>query len=255
MLGDYMPRPYGPQTQEETVTSLEYPIKGLDTVKLNDEFDYLKFKMLEKGRGGNESTDSGKQVKLFIPAGSLNYSRSFTYSAEDQIFGAEAFGAVIRGDNIIDGLQRSALRGLATAINGVGPVRQALGTEKGFAFNPNMEVFFKTPNFRKFNFTFPFLPKSEKESLQVRNIVRFFERYSHPEIRSKYLFRYPKTWKINGGGGDLNFSSKECVIENFEVSYGADTGYVTFKNGMPVMTTLKISFMEIELYSQQELPL
>lgn len=254
-----MPRPQGPKTQEETVTSLEYPIKGLDNVELNDEFDYLKFKMLKKGRGGNESTDSGNQVKLFIPAGSLNYSRSFTYSAEEQQItteGLSEIGKFINGEDsqVMSGIGKSILRGIGASLQAIPGLSQAAG-RKGFAYNPNMEVFFKIANFRKFNFTFPFLPKSEKESLQVRNIVRFFERYSHPEIKSKYLFRYPKTWKISGGGGDLNFSSKECVIENFEVSYGADTGYVTFKNGMPVMTTLKISFMEIELYTQEELPL
>lgn len=233
------------------------------------ETDYIKFERSNKPTPVRDF--SGKKIiYLFVPPQSLNYTRSYNYAEEAQSFVSanESIKNVLDSnkgaiDKIIksfgaayDDLKRAATSGAL----GSQPTSQIAG-KLGFAFNPNMEIYFKQPNFRNFEFTFPFLPKTPEEAKIVEDIVSEFEKYSMPKINTaegsfgKNIYEYPNVWKISTkskiGGG---FNSNTCVLESFNVNYGADAGYTTFIDGKPVMTTLKLSFKEIVLWSQDDHP-
>lgn len=244
--------------KSQSPNTYRYPLSERN-VKL-DASNFLVFEYGEKSTDGQSWQGSGQTASIFIPPQSLNYTRSYDYADEgESVFGSAAAAAAdaVKGTkSLIDSLKSAtsgtALRASAAALNQFDTVRQAAGN-LGYAYNPNIEFYFKQPNFRVFEFNFPFLPKSEEESEQVLKIVKFFEKWSAPVIESKFLFKYPKTWKIGGANPKLNFSTKECVMDKFTVSHGSQQGYTTFKNGMPTMTELSISFKEIELYSQEEI--
>lgn len=249
---------------------LRYPMDPSDVDKSPEpegerlkETDYIKFERFPKptpaGSGSGE-----KKVFLFVPPQSLNYTRSYNYAEEEQSImsanasienlmsnkgGLEKFIGLFTAG--FDDAKRAAIKaGLSGA-----PASQVAG-KFGYAFNPNMEIYFKQPNFRTFEFTFPFLPKNEKESVAVEEIVSEFEKYSMPEFsKEKNIYKYPKVWQISTKAKiGKGFNSRTCVLESFNVNYGADAGYTTFIDGKPVMTTLKLSFKEIELWSQDMFP-
>ncbi len=252
--------------------SFQYPLDSSDANKssqgkgsrLGDQ-DFIKFERMSKptpsGGGDVES-----KIKLFVPPQSLNYARSYTYTEEEQTFVsanetiknlANSNKGVISKlfGSIGAGFADAKRAGIATAF-GSQAFSQAAG-KFGFAFNPNMEIYFKQPNFRTFEFTFPFLPKNPKESQQIEKIVYEFEKYSMPLINKssggygKNIYEYPKVWMISTRARvSAGFNSKSCVLETFDVNYGADAGYTTFVDGRPVMTTLKLTFKEIELWDQ-----
>lgn len=256
------------KSNESKNTSLQYPTSEKNVI-LDEGGQFLIFNVREKpevlsaknGGGKSRSASGDTSIKLFIPPGSLNYSRDFEYTPEEESslkgIGSAATG-LISGQKTLNQASKEVMnnlgiRGLMAAAGAVDGVGQILGST-GYAFNPNIEFYFKNQGFRSFSFTFPFLPKNETEAKGVRDIVKVFEKYSLPVIESKYLFKYPKTWEISTDG-PVHFSTKECVIENFTVTYGSDNGYTTFKDGQPVMTTMKIDFKEIEQWSQEDIKL
>ena len=256
------------KSNESKNFSYQYPTSEKNII-LDEGGQFLIFKMREKpemfsakNKGGRSRSGSGEKIiKLFIPQGSLNYTRAFIYEDE----GESAFKGFTSGAlNLASGgasakeafskaLNNFGIRGAQETASNIPGFTQALGS-KGYAFNPNIEFYFKNQEFRTFSFTFPFLPKNETEAAGVRKIVTAFEKYSLPVIESKYLFKYPKTWEISTDG-PVAFSTKECVIDGFTVTYGADNGYTTFKDGQPVMTTMKIDFQEIEQWGQDDIKL
>ena len=257
------------KSNESKNFSYRYPTSEKNII-LDEGGQFLIFKMREKpevfsakNEGGKSRSGSGEKIiKLFIPQGSLNYTRSFEYTPEDEsafkALGTSALdlasGRKDLNQSVKNSLNNLGIRGImATAQEFVPGINQVVGAA-GYAFNPNIEFYFKNQGFRTFSFTFPFLPKNETEAAGVKKIVTAFEKYSLPVIESKYLFKYPKTWEISTDG-PVGFSTKECVIENFTVTYGADNGYTTFKDGQPVMTTMKIDFQEIEQWGQDDIKL
>ena len=255
------------KSNESKNLSFQYPTSEKN-VDLDKGGQFLIFKSREKpntvssfaGGGGGGRSESGEtSIKLFIPPGSLNYSRDFEYTPEEESslkgIGSAVTG-LVSGQKTLNQASKQAMnnlgiRGLMAAAGAVDGVGQILGST-GYAFTPNIEFYFKNQGFRTFSFTFPFLPKNPIEAANVVKIVKVFEKYSLPIIESKYLFRYPRTWDI-ATDGPVHFRTKECVIENFSVTYGSDNGYTTFKDGSPVMTTMKIDFKEIEMWSQEDI--
>lgn len=221
---------------------IQYPLEGSF-----DEFDSISFAGGEKTKG----TDFLK-ITLFIPGG-LNYTRGYTYDEEE----SSALSQAMKADSFMGGIGEALKQKIGGAINkGLDTIggRQALA-QQGFAYNPNMEVYFKGSQFRTLSFEFPFLPKSPKEASAVKKITDSFELYSMPVITGgKQLFKYPYIWNISCRkiGISSYFNSKNCVLENVTISYGGEGGFNTFIDGAPVKSVLKLDFKEIELWSRED---
>ena len=78
---------------------------------------------------------------------------------------------------------------------GVG--EQVLQRGMGVVVNPNMELLFMGPSIRQFSFSFLLAPRSEKETTEVANIIRFFKQGMSPIRSQSALFlRTPNTFRL-----------------------------------------------------------
>ena len=89
--------------------------------------------------------------------------------------GAVAAGNQIQGVGNNAEQAKSAVKGLFTAgAIGLSP-DEVLARTQGAVINPNLELLFKGPTLRPFNFTFQMGARNEGDSLQIMEILRFFK--------------------------------------------------------------------------------
>jgi hypothetical protein len=125
----------------------------------------------------------------------------------------------------------------------------------GYVFNPQEQVLFEGMDFRTFNMSFTFTPFSSDEAQQVRNIIKTFRKNAAPTIRTGgaqgFFYTPPSVFDISflkGGSVNENINKlKECVLTDVTVNYAPNGTWSTYDDGMPVQTTLSLSFKEIEL--------
>jgi len=121
----------------------------------------------------------------------------------------------------------------------------------GNIMNPNMELLFKKPSLRPFEFTFKLAPRSKEEAKQVIGIIRTFKQ-SMAVIRSEsnLFLKTPHTYKLqykhrNQEHPYLN-KFKECALMNMSVNYTPDGNYATYEDGVMTAYEMRLSFTEIE---------
>lgn len=130
------------------------------------------------------------------------------------------------------------------------------------ALNPRRDVLFRYVGNRQFQFNFVFAPRSAEEAREVYNIIYLFKYFSHPEMLPGYgnfLYLYPAEFdieyglRIDSARGDKieernRFINKisSCVVDNISVDYAPGGSFQSLQDGEPVITTLGISFREIE---------
>ena len=121
----------------------------------------------------------------------------------------------------------------------------------GNIMNPNMELLFKKPSLRPFEFTFKLAPRSKEEAKQVIGIIRTFKQ-SMAVIRSEsnLFLKTPHTYKLQykHRGKDHRFLNKfkECALMNMSVNYTPDGNYATYEDGVMTAYEMRLSFTEIE---------
>lgn len=147
---------------------------------------------------------------------------------------------------------------LATGARGGSETAQLLSRTVG---NARKDVLFQYVGNRQFRFNFVFAPRSLEEAFEVYRIIWLFKYFSHPEMLPGYgnfLYLYPaefdieyglRTLTVNGTTeGNNRYINKisSCVVDNISVDYAAGGSFQSLQNGEPVITTLGLSFREIE---------
>jgi hypothetical protein len=132
----------------------------------------------------------------------------------------------------------------------------------GKAINPQLQVLFKGIGFRSFQFDFLFTPFSQKESEEVKKIIKEFKLAAAPRIEPTRVFKegvflqVPDLFRI-----EFFYKNKqntnvhriaECVLENINVDY-APNGWSTFNDGSAVQTRLSLQFKEIEIIDKTKI--
>ena len=160
----------------------------------------------------------------------------------------------LRGLSKSAGEAKEALSGIiAAAAVGIS-ADEVLARTQGAVVNPNLELLFKGPTLRPFNFTFQMGARNESESDQIMRILRFFKQGGSPQrTQAQYLVKAPHTFQIEylhrGESGEQNKylnRIKECALLSVGVNYTPNNNYATFKNGAPVAVELSLSFKELE---------
>jgi len=152
----------------------------------------------------------------------------------------------------------------------------------GKVMSDKMELLFTGVGRRKFSYTFTFIPKSEKESEMVANIVFTFKKHMTPSFGSLSVTAFGKKISSTGGGRVLNipetfdiqymYHSKEnpwlnkistCYLTSMDVQYGSDKAgfYEPLPNPavggkvgpVPTHTTISLNFEEIEKMSRKRI--
>lgn len=221
-----------PDTPKRITDCIALPIERRPEVRYSMKYDTLDFGMLGGIFGGSGAVDSGVVGRT-----------------------AEAGASLAAG-----------LAGLPTKyaqyndILGLGPrsVREGMMAGAAVQTNPFREVTFKEIDFRTFEFSYTFLPKTQNEVYNVKRIIDLFKFHMHPELSSSGMFYvYPSEFEMvyYFKGKENNFINKisTCVLENMSVSYGSEDYFTSFRDGEPSEIRLKLSFRELELMTKERI--
>ena len=181
------------------------------------------------------------------------------------------------GDAIDDkGFRRvTSLNAIAQAIGALGvsvDVDQAITRTSGAVRNPNLELLFKGPSLRSFNFNIRLTPRSPDESKRVRMIIRALKQHSaakkNPQIFSgdaegelggNFLLGTPDVFKLRyikaRTQRDIKGLNKfkTCALTSMSVDYTGEIGrFAAYEeDSQPVTTIISLSFTELTpIYDQ-----
>jgi len=247
---------------------------GMDVIK----FTMLEFKPRKIGAGPGgfgkvQQREKGRKgigtVMLPVPGGITDQNNADW--GDGRINPLQAFGLDVAGATLARGLEagavtagegikglgeskdaaKAALKGLFSAgAVGLDP-NEVLARTQGAVINPNLELLFKGPALRPFNFTFQMGARNEGDSLQIMQILRFFKQGSAPQrTEAQMLIKAPHTFQIEylhrGKNNKFLNLIKECALLSVGVNYTPNNNYATFANGAPVSIELTLGFKELD---------
>lgn len=130
---------------------------------------------------------------------------------------------------------------------------QVLGRQSGQVVNPNLELLFGGPALRSFTYNFRLTARSEKETLMIRSIIRFFKQgMSVKESTGGGVFlSAPHVFHVefkNHQGKPHTFINKlkKTAMTGFNVNYVPDGTYMTFPNTAMTAYEIGMSFQEMD---------
>tara|TARA_R110002020_G_scaffold9710_10_gene38075 strand:+ start:2075 stop:3550 length:1476 start_codon:yes stop_codon:yes gene_type:complete len=132
-----------------------------------------------------------------------------------------------------------------------------LGRTAGVTLNPNLELLFKGPNLRTFNFNFRFTPRSEEEAFEIKQIIRCFKKNmavqrstSNMFLMTPNIFTLEYIYNSTGdNAGQLHpylNMFKPMAMTSFNVNYTPDGSYMTYGDGSLTQYDVQMAFGEIE---------
>lgn len=249
---------------------------GMDVIK----FTMLEFKPRKIGAGPGKFGAIGKRdpaknrnsigtVTLPVPGGITDQNNADW--GDGRINPLQAAGLDVAGATLARGLEAGGgaavgqLKGLAKSATdakgllgglfaagavGLDP-NEVLARTQGAVINPNLELLFKGPALRPFNFTFQMGARNEGDSLKIMEILRFFKQGSSPQrTQAQMLIKAPHTFQIEylhrGTKNKFLNEIKECALLSVGVNYTPNNNYATFANGAPVSIELTLGFKELD---------
>ena len=128
-----------------------------------------------------------------------------------------------------------------------------LARTQGNINNNNLELLFKGPTLRPFNFSFNFSPRDLDESRQVQRIIRAFKQSSSVQRTPGGLFlAAPNTYKLEFISGKTNKTHaflpriKECALLGVNMNYMPENSYMTYDDTSMVAYNMQLAFQELE---------
>ena len=130
---------------------------------------------------------------------------------------------------------------------------QLLARTKGNIVNNNLELLFKGPTLRPFQFSFNLSPRDGVEARQVQKIIRALKQSSSVQKTPGGLFlATPNTYKLEFKNGRTNRTHeflpriKECALVNVSVNYMPENMYMTYNDSSMVAYKVDLAFQELE---------
>jgi hypothetical protein len=196
-------------------------------------------------------------ISLYMPD-TLNFAYNSSYS---NLSVKDAVQSAITG--IVGALGGDKAKDIASgAVSAVDSQIAKLGLNKaGKAINPMNQLVFDGIDFRSFQMTFQFTPKSAAESSQIQKIIQTFRSHAAPEISSGsggMLFTVPDSWiiqfiQVGRGENPWVNKVKESVLEHIDVNYSPNGIWSTHPDGSPTQINLTLSFKEIQLVDRTQI--
>ena len=126
--------------------------------------------------------------------------------------------------------------------------------------NPYKEQLFKSMGFRKFAFSYKFVPRNSSEYNSVKEIIKLFKLHMHPEKDDSKLFlHYPAEFDIvyhyrQSENSHINKIST-CALTDMKVTYGGQDGFNTVKGtqGAPSEINMELAFTELEVLTNDRI--
>lgn len=134
-----------------------------------------------------------------------------------------------------------------------------LARTTGKVANPNMELLFRGPDMRAFEFSWKFVARSSDEARRIRQIIKFFKLQSLPTVgQNTNLINSPNVFFIRYMNGDTRIKSlpqpKICALAEFGIDHTPDNqGWTAYEDSHPVSTSLTMQFLELTPLFRNEL--
>jgi hypothetical protein len=225
---------------------------------------------------------TNRQVSVFLPLG-LQYRDNVAYENMDlgALGGAAELG-MKSGANALSAMIDAGAQTLAAGFKGsAGSALTTLGATKLLAkvpglgdelggaakvagrvtTNPNTRVLFKQVNLREFAFTFKFIPTSQKEAEEVKQIVKFFRTELYPEDieidvgQSKLSvgYKFPNKFAIDVvyDGEEVATKIKPCYLRDVGVTYN-NTAMSMHSDGNFSEVEMTLAFQETRTLNRKD---
>jgi hypothetical protein len=171
-------------------------------------------------------------------------------------------GSGFVGGGIISGIAANVGTRMAQATGAVASSLTGASTAEmlqlgGLAQNPFLTVLFKSPNFKKHQFSWKLAPNNAQESNTIRDIVNTFKSNMLPAMAPNAggtLLTYPNIAIISLYPDEtFLYKFKPCVIESMDVNY-AIGGQPSFFKGTnaPTIVEISINLLEIEYWLKED---
>ncbi len=210
-----------------------------------------------------ENSLNGLAAKGLGIAGAVMSANSMKEAGKD----ATEQGKKAVSDFLSDDMTQSAVNAqfASMAVNALGGNTTSgsiLARQTGAVLNPNMELLFGGVQLRSFSFDFDFAPRDERESIEIKKIIRAFKVHMNAK----------RTTQDNGGGSGLFIKSpdvfqltyktgnkdhqflhkfKPMAMVNMAVNYTGAGTYATYDNTSPVQLKMNLTFQELNpIYSE-----
>ena len=145
---------------------------------------------------------------------------------------------------------------------------QAVMAATGRVQNPMLEMIYKSPNFRTFQFDFTFYPRDEMEAIEVQRILERFRFHQAPELMANAggFLVPPSEFDIKfyyAGAENPNIPQiATCVLTTLDVNY-APNGFSAYetpgennpalgRTGMPVAIQITLQFQEVTYLTKKD---
>ena len=139
---------------------------------------------------------------------------------------------------------------------GFSDASQLLALSRGEIYNPNVELLYKGPKLRQFNFTYQFVPKSPQEAAIVNQIIKEFKMFSAP-LDKGMMYEVPHLWQVTYMyGGKENkkmntFKRAACTKVSLQANNGMSM-HASFVDGQPITYTMGLSFNEVDIITRKD---
>ena len=193
----------------------------------------------------NQTDFSSSEMNAFQAAGA---DLSMGFLGEDGEFGSAVDRVVAAAERDVTGVKSVIKAKITESILGGGNL---LARTTGAVMNSNLELLFKGPSLRTFQFQYIMTPRDKSEALECKKIIRMFKKAMAPKLKGGALFLYtPNVFFI-----DFKYKSqdhpflnriKPCALTSFGVNYTPDGAYATYADGSPVAYNLQFAFSELE---------
>ena len=255
---------------------LKYPIDIGSTKQDVIKFDMLKYepKQAQSGQigfGQRSKTDSRIIGSCFLPIPAGIQDASTVTFNDDSMNAIQAAAAEAAITTLSQGLGAGAESVVSSVKAAAGDPETKKAIESTFAgaavgaenllarttgniLNPNLELLFKAPTLRTFNFTFKMSARNSDEADEIIRILRFFKQGSRPQRSQSNLYlKSPHTFKVKylhraAGTDEHQYIGKvkECACTSVAVNYTPDGQYATYTDGKLVSYALTLGFKELE---------
>ena len=210
-----------------------------------------------------------QMISIYLPfCTKINNEDTFQYDDPSMAMAGGVVGAV----NPIDTAAQAAQAGVNVGIDYIGG-GQAGAVAQGKVINPRLEKLFKQKDFRNFNFSWEFYPKTKDEVEQIRTIVETFRYHAHPArdpavgsddpSKVQIILRVPGEFEIkflssNPNPNAAGFVQNEylpsigrCSLTSISVDYTPNSIYSSFQDNSPTAITFSLQFTEMGILTRE----
>ena len=157
------------------------------------------------------------------------------------------------GEMVKSALQSRILAGQGVQVSPESILARGLGVVP----NANLELLFKSPTLREFQFNWKMTPRSREEAKTVRNIIRFFKQgmaarklSGKAGMRSLWLgtpnvfhVQYKTNEELDIEGVN---KIKTCAVTGCAINYTPDGVWSAYEDGQPTSTVMTLRMQELE---------